>query len=225
VLAISLNEPDNRDHPVCRSGIDKSCHRAGSAPGSRRSRSSTLISGDTTYQERNSMHTLKNGLAAILVRVDDGMDLARAVRRSVTAMNTGIGMTHSPIPPDRQGSRWGQTNRSPSPPLQRREARSGHPPGPSWREQMTLQKSTSQKSLAIDDPSGSAHLHAGERRFDASRAQKSERLPMPRVSSWGRDREGVAPSRQKSFGITSKRSWMSWSAPTCRSLTGCPHDR
>lgn len=62
------------------------------------------------------MHTLKNGLAAILVRVDDGMDLARAVRRSVTAMNTGIGMTHSPIPPDRQGSRWGRTNRSPSPP-------------------------------------------------------------------------------------------------------------
>jgi hypothetical protein len=65
--------------------------------------------------------------------------------------------------------------------------------------------STSQKSLAIDDPGGSAHLHAGERRIDASSAQKSERLPMPRVSSWGEGPggEGVAPSRQRSFRITS----------------------
>jgi hypothetical protein len=61
--------------------------------------------------------------------------------------------------------------------------------------------STSQKSLAIDDPGGSEHLHAGERRFDASRAQKSERLPMPRVSrlGGGTGRRGGRPLPAEEF--------------------------
>jgi hypothetical protein len=58
-------------------------------------RSSTIIPEDTTYQERKSMQYSEGQVGRVFtVRIDDGEDFIREIRRFVTAMNISSGMIH-----------------------------------------------------------------------------------------------------------------------------------